>query len=56
MPAFFATLEKAGAAPPALLSTHPASDAPRDALAARLKSLDVRTFEPLPYRPWPPAP
>jgi Zn-dependent protease with chaperone function len=56
MPAFFATLEKAGAAPPALLSTHPASDARRDALAARLKSLDVRTFEPLPYRPWPPAP
>jgi Zn-dependent protease with chaperone function len=55
MPAFFATLEKAGAAPPALLSTHPASDARREALAARLQALGSRTFEPLPYRHWPPA-
>jgi Zn-dependent protease with chaperone function len=55
MPAFFATLDKAGAAPPALLSTHPASDARREALAARLQALGARTFEPLPYRPWPPA-
>jgi predicted Zn-dependent protease len=55
MPDFFATLDKAGAAPPELLSTHPASDARRKALAARLQALGSRRFEPLPYQPWPPA-
>ena len=55
MPAFFATLDKAGAAPPELLSTHPASAARREALAARVRALGARGFEPLPYQPWPPA-
>ncbi len=55
MPAFFATLDKAGGAPPALLSTHPASAARREALAARMQAKGSHPFEPLPYRPWPPA-
>lgn len=55
MPAFFATLDKTGAAPPELLSTHPASDARRRALALRLEQLGSRSFVPLPYQPWPPA-
>ncbi|MDQ8020216.1 MAG: M48 family metallopeptidase [Moraxellaceae bacterium] len=56
MPAFFDTLAKQAGSAPELLSTHPASEARRDALAGRLSSVTNRRFEPLPYRPWPPAP
>jgi beta-barrel assembly-enhancing protease len=55
MPAFFATLDKAGVAPPELLSTHPASAARREALAVRMQALGSRRFEPLGLGPWPPA-
>lgn len=55
MPAFFETMqERAGAEPPALLSTHPASDDRSRALAARAAALQGRTFEPLDYGKWPP--
>jgi Zn-dependent protease with chaperone function len=55
MSAFFATLEaKGGAEPPALLSTHPASDGRARALAEEAKALRGRAFEPLSYGRWPP--
>ncbi|MEC5399211.1 M48 family metallopeptidase [Uliginosibacterium sp. H1] len=56
MPAFFDTLAKQAGSAPELLSTHPASGARSDALASRLTAVAGQRFEPLPYRPWPPAP
>jgi Zn-dependent protease with chaperone function len=55
MQSFFETLHaKAEAAPPELLSTHPASDSRSEALAAKIAALGGRRFEPLPYTRWPP--
>ncbi|HEX2495025.1 MAG TPA: M48 family metallopeptidase [Steroidobacter sp.] len=52
---FFAVLTKRdGAAPPAFLSTHPASTAREQALRARIQVLSERRFEPLTMKPWPP--
>ncbi|MEO6185475.1 MAG: M48 family metalloprotease, partial [Steroidobacteraceae bacterium] len=54
MPAFFAMLNEGSAAPPELLSTHPSSQARRQALAGRLQQLGSQSFTSLPYQPWPP--
>lgn len=55
MQAFFSTLEKTGAAaPPALLSTHPASEERSRRLATKLAALGPRRFEPLSFGAWPP--
>lgn len=55
MVAFFATLaERGGATPPALLSSHPASEQRQETLRLRHAKLGGRTFPPLQTGEWPP--
>ncbi len=52
---FFCLLtQHEGAAPPAFLSTHPASADRERALRARAAEVSTRRFEPLQFGAWPP--
>lgn len=51
---FIVMADKAGPTPPALLSTHPASEDREQALRARLQEVSGRSFQPLAFGRWPP--
>lgn len=56
MPAFFSTLAKDhDSVVPTFLSTHPSSSDRQERLAAMLRTVSERRFEPIAFRAWPPA-